>query len=84
MGWNRVNKLTDAPLLDGIPDGTYFYFVHSYAVDVTQATIASTDYGRPFTAVAQQGNFMGAQFHPERSGEQGARLLQNFLQLDAI
>jgi len=82
MGWNRINKLTDAALLEGIPDGAYFYFLHSYAVDVMPSTIANTDYGKPFPAVVQQGNFMGTQFHPERSGEHGARLLQNFLQLE--
>jgi glutamine amidotransferase len=81
MGWNRVNKLTDAPLLDGIPDGEYFYFVHSYALDEGPDTIGSCDYGRTFTAIVQQNNFMGAQFHPERSGKYGAQLLQNFLQL---
>jgi glutamine amidotransferase len=85
MGWNKINKVAtaaDSTLLDGIPDGSYFYFVHSYAVEITPATIATADYGIPFTAVVQQRNFMGAQFHPERSGEYGARLLQNFLQLD--
>ena len=82
MGWNRISKVTESDLLSGIPDGDYFYFVHSYALDVTSTTLASTDYGRPFTAVVQQDNFVGTQFHPERSGEHGARLLQNFLQLE--
>ena len=82
MGWNRIHKLRDAPLLTGIADGSYFYFVHSYAVDVMPATIASAEYGRTFTAIAGQSNFWGAQFHPERSGANGAQLLKNFLQLD--
>ena len=81
MGWNRVEKTRNARLLDGIPDGAYFYFVHSYAVDPVATTTGSTDYGRVFTSVVRKGNFMGTQFHPERSGENGARLLQNFLHL---
>jgi glutamine amidotransferase len=83
MGWNRIEITRNSRLLDGIPDGAHFYFVHSYAVGVTANTVACTDYGKAFTAVTRSGNFMGTQFHPERSGEHGARLLQNFLQLDA-
>ena len=83
MGWNRIEKLRNSRLLDGIPDGAHFYFVHSFAVGVTPSTVACTNYGHPFTAIVRQGNFMGTQFHPERSGEQGARLLQNFLRLDS-
>ena len=83
MGWNSIEKLRNSRLLDGITDGAYFYFVHSYAVGITPSTVASTDYGSSFTAIVRQGNFMGTQFHPERSGEQGARLLQNFLHMDA-
>jgi glutamine amidotransferase len=81
MGWNRVEKTRNARLLDGIPDRAYFYFVHSYAVDTVATTTGCTDYGRVFTSVVRKGNFMGTQFHPERSGQNGARLLQNFLQL---
>jgi glutamine amidotransferase len=83
MGWNRIEKLRNSRLLDGIPDGAHFYFVHSYAVGVTPSTVACAHYGIAFTAIVRQGNFMGTQFHPERSGEHGARLLQNFLQLDS-
>jgi glutamine amidotransferase len=83
MGWNRIEITRNSRLLDGIPDGAHFYFVHSYAVGVTANTVACTDYGKAFTAVTRSGNFMGTQFHPQRSGEHGARLLQNFLQLDA-
>jgi glutamine amidotransferase len=83
MGWNKIQKLRNSRLLDGIPDGAYFYFVHSYAVGVTPSTVACADYGSAFTAIVRQGNFMGTQFHPERSGEHGARLLQNFLRLDS-
>jgi len=83
MGWNQISKLQDTALLDGIADGAYFYFVHSYAVGLSPATIASTEYGEPFTAVVKQDNFMGTQFHPERSGKQGSQLLHNFLTLDS-
>jgi glutamine amidotransferase len=82
MGWNQVQKRGAPGLLNGIDDDAYFYFVHSYAVDVTSATIGTSDYGREFTAVAAQDNFMGTQFHPERSGKNGARLLSNFLAMD--
>jgi glutamine amidotransferase len=82
MGWNRIEITRNSRLLDGIPDGAHFYFVHSYAVGVTANTVACADYGGAFTAITRNGNFMGTQFHPERSGEYGSRLLQNFLQLD--
>ena len=62
-------------------DGSYFYFVHSYALEVTDATLATCDYGGLFTAVVGKDNFFGAQFHPERSGKAGARMIQNFLEL---
>jgi len=79
MGWNRLALARREPLLEGIEDGAWCYFVHSYAVPCGAATAASSEYGRLFTAVLVQGNFMGAQFHPERSGTLGARLLENFL-----
>ena len=81
MGWNRVTQRGDSRLMAGIEDGAYFYFVHSYAVDVVDATVGVADYGREFTAVVAQDNFYGTQFHPERSGEWGAQLLKNFLGL---
>jgi glutamine amidotransferase len=80
MGWNQIRRTHDSALLDGIPDGSYFYFVHSYAVDVTDDTLAATDYGHDFSAIAERDNFRATQFHPERSGKFGARLLQNFLE----
>lgn len=83
MGWNRIRRTRDSDLLDGIPDGTHFYFVHSYAIDVTADTLATADYGRDFTAIAERDNFAATQFHPERSGAFGARLLQNFLRRQA-
>ena len=65
MGWNSLKKLRESPLLHGIVQGSYFYFVHSYAVDVLPSTIGSATYGHPFTAVVGQNNFWGTQFHPE-------------------
>lgn len=81
MGWNQLHRCADAPLLQGIAEASYCYFVHSYALPVTPATLATASYGREFAAVAAQGNFLAAQFHPERSGATGATLLRNFLTL---
>ncbi len=81
MGWNQVEHDGTHPLFNGIPSGSYFYFVHSYALEVTAASLATCNYGGPFTAVVGKDNFFGAQFHPERSGKAGARLIQNFLEL---
>ena len=79
IGWNTVEVERDSPLLAGMRGDDYAYFVHSYALPVTSATVASTHYGAPFTACVEWGNFFGAQFHPERSAAVGARMLQNFL-----
>lgn len=81
MGWNQLTRLRDDPLLDGIGNGDYAYFVHSYALPVSSQSIASCDYGDAFAAIAQRDNFRAAQFHPERSAAVGAQLLQNFLRL---
>ncbi len=81
MGWNTVEALHSNPLLAGMKRGDYAYFVHSYALGVSEATIARTEYGSPFSACVQWRNFYGAQFHPERSAAVGARLLRNFLTL---
>jgi len=80
MGWNQVQRSSDSPLLSGIDDGEYFYFVHSYALPPGPGTVATTDYGGPFTSVSSQANFHGTQFHPERSVPAGARVLRNFLE----
>lgn len=81
MGWNRLRKYAASPLLDGIAEGAQAYFVHGYAVDVDDNTIASCEHGGRFAAVVQSGHIAGAQFHPERSGPVGLRLLANFLGL---
>lgn len=80
MGWNRLRGVRAHPLLDGIADGAYAYFVHSFAAPVTAETLVACEHGERFAAVVQRDNFFGAQFHPERSGAVGARLLQNFLE----
>jgi len=81
MGWNQLEGRREDPLLEGIAEREYVYFVHTYAVSVSELTLASTDYGGPLSAVVRRGNFWGTQFHPERSGRTGARLLGNFLRL---
>jgi imidazole glycerol-phosphate synthase subunit HisH len=79
MGWNTLDMQRPSALLAGLSDGDYAYFVHSYAIEVGAATVASTRYGTPFSACVQWRNFYGVQFHPERSAAVGARLLGNFL-----
>ncbi|MGO4894138.1 imidazole glycerol phosphate synthase subunit HisH [Flavobacterium sp. W21_SRS_FM6] len=81
MGWNTVSPQGDAPLFKGIPAGTYFYFVHSFAVAVGEYTMASCQYGMDFSAALHKDNFFGVQFHPERSSDAGAELLKNFIEL---
>ena len=81
MGWNQVMQRGEPGLLAGIPNGAWFYFVHSYAAPVSAGCIGETDHGRGFASVVHKDNFYGVQFHPERSGRHGARLLKNFLDL---
>jgi glutamine amidotransferase len=82
MGWNRLRfSGACSPLLEGVRDGAHAYFVHGYAADADAHTIAACDHGAPFAAVVQRDGVCGAQFHPERSGAVGLRLLANFLGL---
>lgn len=81
MGWNTLKAERASPLLAGIGEGDYLYFVHSYAAPVNTACLASAEHGIGFAAAVQRDNFYGVQFHPERSGPVGARLLKNFLEL---
>jgi glutamine amidotransferase len=81
MGWNTLDSRRADPLLEGIAAGEHFYFVHSFAAQPSLTTIATADYGDALVAIAGRGNFRGVQFHPERSGSAGARLLANFLRL---
>ena len=79
MGWNQFTQVRPDALLDGVNSLDHVYFVHSFAAPTSGATVAITDYGVAFTAVARRDNFCGTQFHPERSGVVGARILANFL-----
>lgn len=81
MGWNRLQFERDDALLEGVDNGALAYFVHSYAAPVTACTVAATTHGARFSAIVRRGNFHGVQFHPERSGVVGARVLANFLGL---
>jgi glutamine amidotransferase len=81
MGWNQLGIATPNPLFAGINDGDYVYFVHSFCAPLGTWTVATTDYGGEFCSAARRANFHGVQFHPERSGTVGARVLANFLEL---
>jgi glutamine amidotransferase len=82
MGWNQLTALRGDPLLESIAENEYVYFVHSYAARVSGVTLAATDYGAQVSAAVRHGNFWGTQFHPERSGKTGAKVLANFLRLN--
>ncbi|MDZ4818387.1 MAG: imidazole glycerol phosphate synthase subunit HisH [Planctomycetota bacterium] len=83
MGWNRANVLRRPPVLKGLPDDTYFYFVHSYYVvpDDPQVIATETDYSGNFCSMIWRDNLFATQFHPEKSQADGLRLLQNFAEL---
>lgn len=83
MGWNQVKQVTPHPLFEGIPDETNFYFVHSYYADPADKStvIGRTDYGVTFCSVIVRDNIVAVQFHPERSGDHGLRIYDNFLKL---
>lgn len=81
MGWNRLQTTAGQPLLDGLPENPWCYFVHSYALPPTTATVATCEYGERFAAAMHSGNFHAVQFHPERSGTTGTTILANFLNL---
>ena len=79
MGWNAVRRVAESPLLPGVEDGGYAYFIHSYALPQGPHTCGVADYGGIFSAVVQHNNFFATQFHPERSARFGAAILSNFL-----
>lgn len=82
VGWNQVKVSVEHPLFTGLSTEPYFYFVHSYYIEYSDSyTIAACDYGVKFSAVFQKNNFYGVQFHPEKSGVAGIRLLDNFCNL---
>lgn len=83
MGWCATRWTTGHPLLADIADGSYFYYLHSYALPVSDCTLAVAEHAHAFSAVVGRANFVAAQFHPERSSAAGSQLLRNFLELPA-
>ena len=81
VGWNALSMTRPSRLLEGVPDGTYVYFTHSYAAPVSGDTAATTEHGRAFASVVESGPLMGVQFHPEKSGDAGLTILRNFVRL---
>ncbi len=83
IGWNQVEFAKPAPLFDGIPDKSYFYFVHSYYASARNSAdvIAQTEYGLRYACAVAKGNVFGVQFHPEKSQKWGLKLLENFLKI---
>lgn len=81
MGWNKVRFNRDSVLTKNLKDDDYYYFVHSYYVPICSETIGVSSYPIEFSAVVQKDNFFGTQFHPEKSGLSGSKILQNFISL---
>lgn len=81
MGWNQFDPLKEHPLIHGIDNKQFLYYVHGYYAPTNEYTLASCKYIRDFAAVVSKDNFMGVQFHPEKSGQVGSLLLQNFLHM---
>lgn len=81
IGWNKVSLKANSPLFDGIDDGAYFYFVNSFYAPLISETIAVTEYGIDFSSALQKDNFYAVQFHTEKSGVTGEKLLKNFIDL---
>lgn len=80
MGWNRVRQIRPSALFEGISANAYFYFAHSYAaLDAGESTVAMCEHGVPFVAALERENLFAVQFHPEKSGDAGARVLANFV-----
>jgi glutamine amidotransferase len=81
MGWNTIDHLS-SPLMQGISENSYVYFVHSYYAEISLETISTTDYINPFSAAMHKDNFYGVQFHTEKSGPTGEQILKNFLNIN--
>jgi glutamine amidotransferase len=86
MGWNDVQQRSQHPIFDGIPDGAFFYFVHSYYAQPEDGSVVvgETEYGATFPAVVAKDNIVATQFHPEKSAEFGLRLYENFLRMAGL
>jgi glutamine amidotransferase len=82
VGWNQLNPNPRSRLLTGIQGGEFAYFTHAWRAPITAATAAITHYIQPVASAVEQGNVFGVQFHPEKSGETGLKILRNFLELD--
>jgi glutamine amidotransferase len=80
MGWNTISNLS-SQLFTGLAEDSYMYLVHSYYAEISKQTIATCNYGVEYSAALQKNNFYGVQFHPEKSGAEGAKILQNFLNM---
>ena len=83
IGWNQIRRHRESPLLEGVPDGAFFYFVHSFYVDPERKVdvIATTDYEIDYCSIAGRNRFFGVQFHPEKSQDAGLRVLKNFVRI---
>ena len=81
VGWNSLKSRPDSRLLAGVQDGEFVYFTHSYRAPVNESTAATSEYIEPFAAAVERGNIFGVQFHPEKSGDTGLKILRNFLAL---
>ena len=79
VGWNALDRRRDDTILDGVPDRSQVYFTHSFVAPVTPDTVAETSHGEAFASVVQRGRIAGVQFHPEKSGDVGLRILRNFV-----
>jgi imidazole glycerol-phosphate synthase subunit HisH len=81
VGWNSIAIQREGSIVDQVPTGSQVYFTHSYVAPVTGDTVAVTEHGEPFAAIVQRGHIGGVQFHPEKSGDVGLRILRNFVEL---
>ena len=82
MGWNAIHDMK-SPLFKGLNENDYVYFVHSYYCELCDYTAATSDYILPYSASLQKDNFFAMQFHPEKSGKVGRKILENFINLNS-
>jgi imidazole glycerol-phosphate synthase subunit HisH len=80
VGWNSLDSRGTGSIAEGVADGAQVYFTHSFVAPITSETVASTDHGEPFSSIVQRGQVAGVQFHPEKSGDVGLRILRNFVE----